>query len=100
MYSPKIKEDLIPKLYKIAKKRGVPMTELVNNIVREAIENEYSDEKSIAKTCSVLIRERITDTALPAVPVEKYNASSNPRSGKEDKARKPDRITFKEDEKK
>lgn len=41
MYSPKIREDLIPKLYKIAKKKGVPMTELVNGIIREALEKEY-----------------------------------------------------------
>lgn len=41
MYSPKVKEDLIPKLYRIAKKRGVPMTQLVDNIIREALENEY-----------------------------------------------------------
>ena len=41
VYSPKVKEDLIPKLYRIAKKRGVPMTQLVDNIIREALENEY-----------------------------------------------------------
>ncbi len=45
MYSPKIKEDLIPKLYEIAKKRVVPMTELVDNIIREALENGYQVRK-------------------------------------------------------
>lgn len=42
MYSPKIREDLITKLYEVAKKKGLPMTELVNHILREALENEYS----------------------------------------------------------
>ena len=28
MYSPKVKEDLIPVLYKLAKQEGKPMTEL------------------------------------------------------------------------
>jgi len=37
MYSPKIKEDLIPKLYKLARKRRIPMTKLVDNIIREAL---------------------------------------------------------------
>lgn len=33
IYSPKISELLIPKLYKIAQQRGVPMTRLVNEII-------------------------------------------------------------------
>lgn len=48
MYSPKIREDLIPKLYRIAKKKGVAMTELVDNIIREALETEYQvDRKGV-----------------------------------------------------
>lgn len=37
MYSPKIAEDLMPVLYKIGKAGGKPMTEIVNEIIREAI---------------------------------------------------------------
>ena len=33
MYSPKIKKELIPTLYHLAKHRGVPMTRLVNEII-------------------------------------------------------------------
>jgi hypothetical protein len=33
MYSPKIHEALIPRLYVEAKRRGVPMTKLVNHMV-------------------------------------------------------------------
>ncbi|MGB7291026.1 MAG: hypothetical protein WBD99_02495 [Thermodesulfobacteriota bacterium] len=37
MYSPKIDKNLIPRLYKIAKARGVPMTELVNKILKRSL---------------------------------------------------------------
>lgn len=39
MYSPKISDLYIPKLYQIAKARRIPMTHLVNEIVYEAIKN-------------------------------------------------------------
>ncbi len=42
MYSPKIKENYIPVLYKIAKARGMPMT----HIVREALD-EYLKKPEI-----------------------------------------------------
>ena len=42
MYSPKIKEEFIPVLYKIAKARGLPMT----HIVREALD-EYLNKPEI-----------------------------------------------------
>ena len=37
MYSPKIDEDLIPVLYKMAKAQSRPMTKIVNDIIRRAI---------------------------------------------------------------
>ncbi len=37
MYSPKIKEDLIPLLYKVAKAEGIRMTVLVNRILEHAL---------------------------------------------------------------
>ena len=37
MYSPKIKENLIPILYKLAKQERKPMTKLVNEMLREEI---------------------------------------------------------------
>jgi len=45
MYSPKIKEEFIPILYKIAKARGIPMT----HIVREAME-AYLNKPEIVST--------------------------------------------------
>ncbi len=38
MYSPKITEDLIPLLYRKSKREHIPMTRLVNNILREHLE--------------------------------------------------------------
>jgi hypothetical protein len=37
MYSPKIKEDLIPILYRLAKKQRQPMTAVVDRILREKL---------------------------------------------------------------
>ena len=37
MYSPQIREDLIPPLYRLAKARRVPMTRLVNEILAAAL---------------------------------------------------------------
>lgn len=37
MYSPKIDEGLIPALYRLAKQRKVPMTRLVNEMLRSAL---------------------------------------------------------------
>ena len=40
MYSPKICEGLVRVLYRWAKVRGVPMTKLVDEFIRKALENE------------------------------------------------------------
>jgi hypothetical protein len=37
MYSPKIREDLIPRIYQVARKAGVPMTRWVNDTVETAL---------------------------------------------------------------
>ncbi len=37
MYSPRINPELIPKLYRLGKRTGKPMTVLVDSMVREGI---------------------------------------------------------------
>lgn len=37
MYSPKISDDLIPTLYRMAKTKGIAMTKLVDQILRAAL---------------------------------------------------------------
>ncbi|MCC7213185.1 MAG: hypothetical protein IT451_15245 [Candidatus Brocadia sp.] len=50
MYSPKISEELIPKLYRLAKSKGVKMTTLVNEIIEKAIyETETTNGESYIK---------------------------------------------------
>lgn len=39
IYSPKIKEEFIPKLYQLAKAKKIPMTELVNEIIGSYLNN-------------------------------------------------------------
>ena len=38
MYSPKIKEEFIPILYRISASKRIPMTTLVNQIIRDYLE--------------------------------------------------------------
>jgi hypothetical protein len=40
MYSPKIREDLIPKIYRAAKSARVAMTKWVNRVIEEALPEE------------------------------------------------------------
>jgi hypothetical protein len=47
MYSPKISEELIPVLYKIAKVQKIPMTRLVDQIIEESLKK--FDLKSLEK---------------------------------------------------
>ena len=37
MYSPKISDEYIPELYRIAKGRGIHMTRLVNEFIEKAL---------------------------------------------------------------
>jgi hypothetical protein len=42
MYSPKIGDDLIPLLYRLARQEGKPMTRLVDEILRVEVERRVS----------------------------------------------------------
>jgi hypothetical protein len=45
MYSPKIDEELIPRLYRLRKLRKIPMTRLVNGILEKAL-SEMEEKES------------------------------------------------------
>jgi len=49
MYSPKIREDLIPKLYQVAKEKGISMTKLVDEILRDALNGRLNKKKGREK---------------------------------------------------
>ena len=38
MYNPKIRDELIPKIYEIARAKGIRMTTLVNEIIEKALD--------------------------------------------------------------
>jgi hypothetical protein len=50
VYSPRIKDELIPNLYRIAKSKGIPMTELVNSLIADAIRNIRVETKMVCET--------------------------------------------------
>jgi hypothetical protein len=47
MYSPKIKEQHIPTLYHLGKKLRKPMTRLVDEAIRQYLENHTSAHKEM-----------------------------------------------------
>lgn len=49
MYSPKIKEDLIPILYRIGKEEKKPMTKVVDDILREYVVGYVRQDNGYAK---------------------------------------------------
>ena len=51
MYSPKIREDLIPPMYQAARQAGVPMTRWVSRLIERALtqEERYVERKEEAK---------------------------------------------------
>ena len=44
MYSPKIKEYLIPTIYRIAKLKRMPMTKLVSQYVQAGLANDITED--------------------------------------------------------
>jgi hypothetical protein len=52
MYSPKIDEELIPRLYRLRQLRKMPMTRLVNEILEKALieleKEEYGTSNALA----------------------------------------------------
>jgi hypothetical protein len=44
MYSPRIRDDLIPLLYRIARHEAKPMTRIVDEILRPEIERRFQQQ--------------------------------------------------------
>ena len=62
MYSPKIDEELIPRLYRLRKLKKIPMTRLVNGILEHALlefeKAEQGKEKILADSRGHPVCER------------------------------------------
>ena len=48
MYSPKINEEFIPALYRLAKGRKKPMTQLVNEIIGNYLADQGKEETDVS----------------------------------------------------
>ena len=46
MYSPKIDEDLIPRIYRLGKLKRIPMTRLVNEILQRELSEMEEKERA------------------------------------------------------
>ena len=75
MYSPKIQEDLVPYLYKLAHFLNVPMTKIVNSILEEVIDklrekgyfalfHELDQERKAGKRLDDYFKEVISDDCI------------------------------------
>ena len=58
MYSPKIKEDLIPTIYRLSKEKKAPMTKVVDGILRSALNDLRSPSKKNPSYMPVLLKKR------------------------------------------
>lgn len=52
MYTPKLREELVSRLYAVAKVRGQPMTVVLNRLVREALDRATSVSDREDGACS------------------------------------------------
>ena len=52
MYSPKIDEELIPRLYRLRKLKKMPITRLVNGILRSALPALEEEERKKDLACA------------------------------------------------
>ena len=57
MYSPKIADEFIPSLYRLAKARKMPMTRLVDGMIRDALASTTPPENATANPSGLYVRE-------------------------------------------
>jgi hypothetical protein len=58
MYSPKIDEALIPRLYRLRKLKKIPMTRLVNGILEKALSEMEKEGSDVSPSGSLADKER------------------------------------------
>ena len=67
MYSPKIDEELIPRLYRLRKLKKMPMTRLVNGILENALselEKEQNEKGPVCQTPRTTSARRLDDVLV------------------------------------
>ncbi len=73
MYSPKVREDLIPRLYRLKVKLNRPMTHLVAEAV-EVYLARHEDQDLMAESLS---RSRSSKSAIPPLELSKQPETSS-----------------------
>ena len=63
MYSPKIEEELIPRLYRLRKLKRMSMTRLVNGILRSVLPALEEEERKKELACSKIDKANAGTTA-------------------------------------
>jgi hypothetical protein len=64
MYSPRIDEELIPRLYRLRKLKKMPMTRLVNEILRSVLPALEEEEGKKALVCSNTAKANTQDDGI------------------------------------
>ena len=64
MYSPKIDEELIPRLYRLRKLKKIPMTRLVNGILRSMLPALEEEERKKELTCATTDKANFRDDGI------------------------------------
>lgn len=59
MYSPKVSEDLVPRLYKLAKGQGRPMTKILDGLIRDKLIEKVSDKQIVPKSTLLQIKSKV-----------------------------------------
>ena len=58
MYQPKIRDDLIPRLYRLAKALNIPMTRLVNHILEHGIVRVEEGAERVSDSATTAYQRR------------------------------------------
>ncbi|KYC45162.1 MAG: hypothetical protein AMQ74_01913 [Candidatus Methanofastidiosum methylothiophilum] len=53
MYSPKVSEDLVPRLYKLAKEQKRPMTKVLDNLIRDKLVEKVKDKLATTESTTL-----------------------------------------------
>ena len=70
MYSPRIKDDLIPLLYRVARHEGKPMTVIVDEILRPEIERRIRElDQDFSQNSNP---ETVSDSEQPYQPKKNF----------------------------
>jgi hypothetical protein len=59
MYSPKVSEDLVPQLYKLAKEKKRPMTKVLDEIIRDKLFEKVEDKPITPESTVPQIKSKI-----------------------------------------